>query len=86
MLGCWSVGCWQRGSTPGIAKGWLERERVSLNRLVRPNLHTSQFLEELEQLKAEHELLRGQCSRYEGQLCSVCARTGEPLPPGLAPL
>jgi hypothetical protein len=40
-------------------------------------------MQELEQLKAEHELLHAQSQRYEGFIREVCSRHGEPLPPGM---
>ena len=44
----------------------------------------SQVAQQLEQLGAEHELLRQRCRRWEGQVRTLCARHGEPLPGGLA--
>lgn len=43
-----------------------------------------QVAQQLEQLGAEHELLRQRCRRFEGEVRWLCARHGEPLPGGLA--
>ena len=44
----------------------------------------SQVAQQLEQLGAEHELLRRRCQRWEGEVRGLCERHGEPLPGGLA--
>lgn len=38
---------------------------------------------DLQALTAEHELLRRQCGRWEGEVRRLCLLTEEPLPPGL---
>ncbi|GAB4823528.1 hypothetical protein N2152v2_010574 [Parachlorella kessleri] len=45
----------------------------------------AQFFAELEELRAEHALLRGQSQRYEVYIKEACARHCEPLPAGVAP-
>ena len=41
------------------------------------------LVQELEQLKAEHELLRTQSLKYEAFIREACAKHGDPLPLGL---
>ncbi|PRW57851.1 centriole proteome [Chlorella sorokiniana] len=41
---------------------------------------------ELQALTGEHELLRQQCGRWEGEVRRLCSLAGEPLPRGLAAL
>ena len=63
------------------------RELQEQNEGLRTELATfdSQFFAELEELRAEHELLRGQNQGYEAFIIDSCTRHGEPLPAGVAP-
>lgn len=40
---------------------------------------------QLQAIAAEHELLRQQCQRWEGEVRRTCALHGEPVPRGLPP-
>ena len=61
------------------------RELEEKNRALTAELAAfdEQFMHDLEALRAEHELLRQQCARWEGEIRRLCERHGEPLPLGM---